>query len=452
LLIDFLFNITIIQVLFQICSFAPNNGSPPNGEGVIVSVFWGVVFRLCFVNCHCLFVNCLLYIMSEQSCPGCNGGVEPELSIRCDACGRGMHYSCAGILADEVMFLRSAHRRSPHVKLLCLDCNVVFAAPPFSPSYDGDMNEALGNNIFLKYIKSMICSAVSPLKQDIADLREEVASAGTAGSVSPPRVTYAHKLKSEVKSKVVIRPINSKQSSSVTEFDILHNANPINENIKINDVKRVSSGAIVVGCSNELDCKKLKNIVSDKLSNRYQVKELSVLRPQVRLVGISSEISKEGVVDCLRKQNSELFAASSHCELIRYWPTAKNKNVFQANLKVDIDTYSMLLSAGTVIIGLNGCSIYDAVSVLRCYNCSGFHHGSKSCKNKACCPLCGGEHMMRDCKADESLHKCPNCTSLKTKPEGLDLCHAALNVDKCFAYKQALKKLKSDLFGCDVAQ
>jgi hypothetical protein len=213
--------------------------------------------------------------MSEQSCPGCNGGVEPELSIRCDACGRGMHYSCAGILSDEVMFLRSAHRRSPHVKLLCLDCNVVFSAPPFSPSYDGDMNEALGNNIFLKYIKSMICSAVSPLKQDIADLREEVASAGTAGSVSPPRVTYAHKLKSEVKSKVVIRPINSKQSSSVTEFDILHNANPINENIKINDVKRVSSGAIVVGCSNELDCKKLKNIVSDKLSNRYQVKELN---------------------------------------------------------------------------------------------------------------------------------------------------------------------------------
>jgi hypothetical protein len=60
--------------------------------------------------------------------------------------------------------------------------------------------------------------------------------------------------------------------------------------------------------------------------------------------------------------------------------------------------------------------------------------------------------MIRDSKIDESLDKWSNCISLKTKPEGLDVRHAALNVNKCLAYNQALKKLRNDLFACDGGQ
>jgi hypothetical protein len=63
-------------------------------------------------------------------------------------------------------------------------------------------------------------------------------------------------------------------------------------------------------------------------------------------------------------------------------------------IQVDRPSYDKLIQAGGLFIGYDYCYTFDAVEVLRCYNCNGYHHTSKSCKNKKSCPRCGGAEKL----------------------------------------------------------
>lgn len=73
-------------------------------------------------------------------------------------------------------------------------------------------------------------------------------------------------------------------------------------------------------------------------------------------------------------------------------------------------------------MGLDGCNIYDAVEIIRCDQCSGFNHTSKSCKSKqSLCPRCVEVHLAKECHSIRT--KCSNCATVNDKN-----CNANLNV------------------------
>ncbi|KAJ3652607.1 hypothetical protein Zmor_018558 [Zophobas morio] len=266
--------------------------------------------------------------------------------------------------------------------------------------------------------------------------------------------TYANKVSSQP-SKVIIRPKKPDQSLSQTKSDVVKNVNLVDENIIINTVKPVSSGGILVECSNQSCGDKLKQLASASLSNTYEVKLVRTFRPSVRIVGMSKDVTKESLPNYLLKQNPGIFSSSSWCRVLRYWSTFKDKSVFQADIEIDTCVYEKLIESGHVIVGVSGCKIFDMVSVPRCYKCNGFFHNAKQCKGVISCPLCAGAHPVNKCsiKEDETIERrCNNCLSLKNSLESIsdfrnvDINHAAWEYAKCESYKLAVAKFKSSYF------
>jgi hypothetical protein len=125
----------------------------------------------------------------------------------------------------------------------------------------------------------------------------------------------------------------------------------------------------------------------------------------------------------------------------------KNNKVFQAVVQVDRLTYDRLIKAGDLFIGYDHCYVFDAVEILRCYNCNEFKHSSKNCNQKRSCPRCavvdGLDHAVAECKA--SGFKCINCLKRVQRDKiDLDVNHAAWDVD-CPTYKVAVEKFKDDV-------
>jgi hypothetical protein len=88
-------------------------------------------------------------------CPGCNGEVDRDVSLSCDLCSRGMHSSCAGLTAEEVVMLRRIRRRSAHLKILCIDCNGVLHAPSPSPA-PTEQKACLEEDTFLGHVRNIV--------------------------------------------------------------------------------------------------------------------------------------------------------------------------------------------------------------------------------------------------------------------------------------------------------
>jgi hypothetical protein len=389
---------------------------------------------------------------SQRNCPGCNAAVDRDVSLSCDLCGRGMHFSCAGLCAEEAVVFMRIQRRSAHFKILCIDCNGVFEAPSLSPD-PTNQQTGLEENIFLKYVrnivskevdfvKSELSAQIEVLKQSNVDLVKCLTEKNISPSDQCSASSYAAKTKQATGKKIVIKPKDSNQPIAQTQSDILRNVDLKQGKININQVSPVSGGGLIISCKHGAAQDKLEQIATEKLSGKYNVKLVSSLRPKIRVVGIS----EEDIITYLLSQNSDLIIDPSSCGLVRHWPTAKNKKIFQAEVQVDTLSYSRILDRGSILIGLTSCSVFDAVSVPRCFNCNGFNHMSRQCNQKVCCPVCAGDHEIKVCDASRDLKKCINCISLKNKPKDTDVAHAAWEYDRCTAYKYAVNNFKRNLF------
>ena len=373
-------------------------------------------------------------------CPGCSEIVDFTSSVRCDLCGCCTHINCMGFAAEEVPILIRIHRRSPHLKLLCINCKGIFHSSPLSPL---DSATPIEEHAFLKYIRHIVDKAIAPIYSELNVLRGIL---GTKGQDKPE--SYASKLKQQQETKVMIKP-KDKQTRSKTKSDILNSVQPLTENIEIHDVKAVSNGGLVIGCSAGSHGDKLLEIAEEKLSDKYSVKKLNSVLPRVRVVGIAEGINESDVAMYLIKQNPDVICDQSVLNVHKLWTVKKNIKVYQAEISVDLDSYNRLLEKGNVLIGLNGCSIYDAVSVSRCFKCCGFGHNAKYCKNKYICAICANTHAELQCSINsDDLKKCINCVTLRERQKlDIDVNHAAFDQGKCSAYKIATAKFKQDLFG-----
>lgn len=415
----------------------------------------------------------MLPLCSSPTCPGCSASVDPEIGVICDGCERSMHLSCLGLSAEESAAVSRAHRRSGHVKILCADCNNKFKIPLY--------HHFVNSDIFNKLITDAVQSAVSHeseiLKLEIANLRQEVQNLKLSNidlvrvmsnnvDLSKPCATdsmtkpsYAVISQTKANSKVIIKPKDTKQSVHKTKGDIVHEIDPAKSNVIVKSVKSVSSGGVILTCTDK-EADKLKSLATDKLSENYEIKKLATIKPQVRIVGIPAYMDQESAFRSLLKQNDNIFKSNaSEYKCIKFWGTKSNKDIFQCIVEVDLDTYRELKSVSGLLVGLNSCSVYDDINVRRCYHCNAFNHVKKYCKYKPTCSFCAGPHELQNCSLDKSkkeFKKCINCSKIKVKPgdnsaANLDLAHAAWEYNSCLAFKNVMNRINKEVFGiCQV--
>ena len=354
-------------------------------------------------------------------------------------CNRRFHTGCINISSE----LYRQFKIVAGLSWKCVDCD----RKCFSLDQSGlhsfleqKYNEMLKNlnsvfddlkNNFLQVAESKLCTPekVSPLQET---------------------VPYSQVLKDKSQPAVIVKPKDKEQSAAKTKNDINKNINPLDSQLTLAKVKNVKDGGILVGFSSRNDNLRFKKMAREKLAENYEIQEIKGVQPRVKVVGMSETYKEDEIAEFIEyavRSNCTGINLNLECTLVKFFPTRKNSKVYQAILQVDKMSYETLMKAGDLFIGYDHCYVFDAVQILRCYNCNGFHHSSKSCSNAKSCPKCGEseglDHTPGNCRADEL--KCVNCLrAVREDKELLDVRHGALDLS-CPIYLRHLEKFKKGL-------
>ncbi|KAJ3666501.1 hypothetical protein Zmor_001940 [Zophobas morio] len=389
--------------------------------------------------------------------------------INCrQTCGANYHISCVNLSKSALSSLKESRLINEWSCGLCStssltvdDCqkNELTASIPSSVTSDSlnilpdtlatifnDFSSAVNKNFFI------LSQQITDLKNENTKLREEISKLTAKLHVEVPQVvndtvkspSYSDTLKNTT--AVVIRPKDVTQTIAKTKSDIISNIQPDSEP-GIIKVKFIKNGGIVLNYEHPSELKKLSQLKD--LSDKYEISDLKTPKPKLRISGISSDIDEQQIIPFLIKQNKHIFSESSQCKILKYFPIKNRNNYFQVILEVNISTYKNALLYGHCLIGLDGCNIYDAIDVIRCFNCNGLNHSLKTCKKKISCPRCSGPHRVNDCHATNEQLRCINCVSIQIKDNlsDEDISHACWDINNCFFYKRTIEKIKLDVFG-----
>lgn len=354
-------------------------------------------------------------------------------SISCCSCKKQHHASCLTTSSELVNLLKEIKGLS----WKCTDCTE---------------NCLLLNNGEIKnFLDEKIETALSALDGKLASFKSEIStlissnSLHTLDNINPlPQPSYSDILKNKTQPAVIVLPKNPDQSVSKTKCDMLEKIDPINSELQFTKVKTVKNGGMVIGCHSKEESEKLRKMVQEKMSDSYVVRELNGISPRIRIVGMTEKYREDVLINYFLKCNSDLMSHTTNCKLIKLYPTKKNKDIYQAILQLDRNSYDKIIKAGNIFIGYDSCCVFDAIHIYRCFNCNEFHHNSNKCNKPVSCPRCSLNHDVKRCQS-ESLC-CSNCLNLKNKHNiEISTDHAVWDLDKCSAYSRARDKLRNDV-------
>lgn len=400
-------------------------------------------------------------------CAKCRNKNKTDGIIGCEGpCGKWFHYSCLGMSESEFKFLQKN-------KNLLYACDSCRRKCEFSEKVHLDkLNNSIGNleghmttlknnlnkeEIF-KFMKNemdslyanvgtILTSFKESLHVTVQDMMKEMNDTNRpALSTHENKLLGDKPLFSQVVQQssnvLVVKPKNSAQNYSKTRSEILLNINPVESSIQLSKIKNIRDGGVLIGCSSEEEAHKLKCLANDKLSCNYDIKELNTLKPRIKIVGLTDKYDEEVLITYLKNQNKQIFREDSVIHVLDISSLKRNKDIFQAKISLDVNSYNRAMRESSLFVGYDCCSIYDAVELRVCFKCCGFSHLAKNCNKDTKCPKCGDDHSVGDCRiSDKKSFKCTNCLSQKL----MNVDHAAWDT-RCPVYADKLNKFKADMF------
>ncbi|CAH1103988.1 unnamed protein product [Psylliodes chrysocephalus] len=108
----------------------------------------------------------------------------------------------------------------------------------------------------------------------------------------------------------------AKQATSDTKTAMIQNINPISSNINITKVVNVRDGGPMVRCENSDECIKFKKLADEKLANDYTIKEVPVLNPRFKIIGISENLSENDLINVIKSQNKNEICPDRNLKVI----------------------------------------------------------------------------------------------------------------------------------------
>ncbi|XP_055615186.1 uncharacterized protein LOC129761489 [Toxorhynchites rutilus septentrionalis] len=241
---------------------------------------------------------------------------------------------------------------------------------------------------------------------------------------------------SKVEQTVLLKP-KKDQPAEETKSDICAESDPVAFAVK--DIWLKENGEVAVRCGTSDFALNLVKAAVAAFSGKYNVEIQKLLKPRIKIIGFSEDMSEEAVVINLKKRNS----LDDQCELKVVRMTKNEKrNQMSATIETDARGYDILMKLQRVNLGWERCRVIDTTNALRCFNCSEFRHKAVDCRKPACCPKCAGHHMAEECKAD--FVKCINCHLENTKRatgELLNIAHAAWS-NECPLNRKRLNKAR----------
>lgn len=352
-------------------------------------------------------------------------------SFKCDECQCDYHNECAEVRKGDAKRRKS----SKSLRILCPFCSEKNDESPYKKldelmqlAYKTDVvvQEQKGtidtnNNLLGTMAKSMrvLIEKVNELSLKVDVMQS---NSSTSTNVKQNAASYAKTASSNpVKPVVVIKP-KQKQQSNKTYEELTKAVDK--KSVDVCGTRNTRDGGIVLQCRTSTETMRVKQLVSDKLGDNYEVTLPAIKKPRLRITNIDASIADDKIIDELKQQNESI--RDFDMKLVTVIPRKYRSAVTNdAIVEVKSDVYHQLLDIGVLDLLWSECRILEHLHVKRCFKCLGFSHIASQCKRPTqSCSRCAGPHRFADCKSNKMC--CANCKAAnQTNNLGLDTRHHA---------------------------
>lgn len=367
--------------------------------------------------------------------------------IKCNKCNVCLHERCF----ESVLTVVQAEKAT----WCCKNCVSGEINDLGDISSGGGSTEAIKcQNLHLKNENSLLKKLINELEnvnklqsdriQDLEAAKNVITLSEANNSTSLP--SYSGVLKNPVnkpKSAVlIIKSDDNSLSNNEVLKDITKKVNPAKINACINSTRKIRDG-IAVYCEDQESLHKLKNCFGEELNSKYSIKEAKKFNPRIIIknVKLNDDLNtEEEIIDNIVSLNDLGEFDATNINVI-----IKLKHYTNFNIVIEVPPLlrKLLLSRGYVFIGWKKCQISDHLRTVRCYKCCSFGHVEKDCKSKLICPICSGEHTLKNCQSE--IKKCINCVNYNIRFKRThDVNHSAKD-SCCPVYQNYVSNLKLNI-------
>jgi hypothetical protein len=218
--------------------------------------------------------------------------------------------------------------------------------------------------------------------------------------------------------------------------------NPTEINVGITSLKSLRDGRLIIEVGSKKEIETLGEKIREKCGKELEISIQKLRNPRLVLLNIPTDITLENAKGTLVQQNSGLLLEEGTIEPKFSYTTKRGTR----NLVIEVDSgIRRKLLQTKVKLGWAICRVDDYVIAKRCFRCSRFNHTHKECKGEQTCPLCAGNHKLKECAATNLEHKCINCLVYKKHhpTQEIDTAHSSLD-KKCPSLIAVLEKYKQN--------
>jgi hypothetical protein len=265
-------------------------------------------------------------------------------------------------------------------------------------------------------------------------------------TVSPPGggkvMLYSEAVEGRTRQKKYKLTVKSKDNQTAEKIKemLKSNINPTEIKVGIGSLKTLRDGRVQIETGSIQEAETLTNNIKDKLGDKMETNIQRPRKPRLKIHNIPEDISTDNIEDTLIAQNPDLGIEKGEIVPKFTYETKKhNRNIV---IEVNSHTRKKLIQ-NKVKLGWINCSIEDYLVATRCFRCSRFNHRMRDCRGTETCPLCAGNHNLKDCKAQPADFKCINCLTYNhhNKNTKINENHSSLD-RKCPSMQAIIEKYK----------
>lgn len=393
---------------------------------------------------------------SEDKCAECSETFftsEDNYDLACNRCHQYIHTECANMNITVLSYFKENNTQASYTCSLCInDKNcienvnkklenieslLVFYDDKFK-KYDkllDEIHKNTGKPVYSfnsQHVKRSFAQTVL----NCHDTPE--CSSPTTSSLETPLKKAKKSVILKQKPAIIVKPKDAAKSRDEIKKSIKSIVDPKID--PVSNLRETKDGNIIIECNSIESTADIQKKISDKIGESCIVEEIKKTKPAITIMNIESEVTEGELIDCICQQNDSLGINKEELEIVHF---KKRKYSNIATVKMDWLSFTNVMECGYLNISWRRLKVSDALSVLRCYKCQDFGHSATNCTGELCCPVCAGEHDVKDCKC--STYKCINCCRANDTlnfPQPLDTNHAVWS-EKCQVLGRKLEQKRN---------
>lgn len=344
------------------------------------------------------------------------------------ATSAGMLGTSAGDFENLLNVLLAVNEQSTKLRKDLKD-DITTSVSKLREAYNDLISQIAAKDILIKDLEREISQAKN---------RTPVESSVNRRMLYSEVVTVQQQRQVETKKFNVIVKAKKNQTAEYIKTYIKSKVSPAEMKVGVSSLKSLKNGNILIQTGNKSDMDSICNNINEKCGDEVVANGTKLWNPRLIIYNIPKDMEMDVVKDAILEQNSELnLQESDITPKFIFKDRKENSNLI---IEVNPETRKKLQEK-KLKVGWHMCGHDDYIKINRCYKCNKYNHRANECKGVLACPLCAGNHSLRECTAQRDQYRCINCINFNkfnTKEPAHEQ-HSALDKN-CSHYKMQVKK------------